>query len=204
MIAYIKGKVADLQDGILILDCGHVGVQLLITGRDAARMPSTGKEVMLWTHLSIAEDAWTLYGFLDKEDLNMYRLLLKVSGVGPKAALGVMSAFSADELRITIIADDAKTLSKAPGIGAKTAKKIMLELKDKIDAGDALKSLSGGDMEGVPSTGGSLGDPAAEAVEALAALGYPAAEALKAVRKVPVTEDWDTEMILKQALKHLI
>ena len=132
MIAYVDGKLVRNEEGYVILDVGHIGYRVFVTGRDAGRMPPCGEQVLLHTYLNVKEDLFQLYGFLDADDLEVFRLLLNVSGVGPKAALGVLSALTADDLRFAILSDDSKTISKAPGIGSKTAKKMILELKDKF------------------------------------------------------------------------
>ena len=131
----------------------------------------------------------------------MFLLLLGVNGVGPKGALGLLSAFSAYELQMAIISHDAKTIAKAPGIGAKTAQRMILELKDKVSLEDTLEQMAGGVQE--PVSFGELERSKAEAVEALTALGYSSAESMKAVKAVNMTEDMNSESLLKAALKHL-
>src|SRR5699024_1840950 len=113
----------------LVLDVNDVGFQISITSRDAARMPSVGHQVLLYTYLSVREDAMQLFGFLSEDDLEIYRLLIGVSGIGPKAGLGILSVLSADDLRFAVLADDAKAIARAPGVGNKTAQKLILELK---------------------------------------------------------------------------
>ncbi len=136
MIAYVDGKLVRNEEGYVILDVGHIGYRVFVTGRDAGDA-ACGEQVLLHTYLNVKEDLFQLYGFLDADDLKVFRLLLNVSGVGPKAALGVLSALTADDLRFAILSDDSKTISKAPGIGSKTAKKMILELKDKFTLEDA-------------------------------------------------------------------
>ena len=131
----------------------------------------------------------------------MFLLLLGVNGVGPKGALGILSVFSAYELQLAIISQDAKTISKAPGIGSKTAQRMLLELKDKVSLEDTLSEMASITEEEV--TGGTLEQSKADAVAALTALGYSAAESLKAVKAVELTEDMDSEKLLKAALKHM-
>ena len=140
-----------------------------------------------------------LFGFLSKDDLEMFRLLLNVSGVGPKAALGVLSALPADDLRFAILAGDAKSIAKAPGIGNKTAQKMILELKDKMSLEDAFEKRMN-HTEGISSP---MGDAKGEAVQALVALGYSSGDALKAVQRAEVSDEMSTEEILKAALKHM-
>ena len=144
-----------------------------------------------------------LYGFRAKDDLQMFKLLLGVNGVGPKAALGVLAGITADELRFAILSDDVKTLSKAPGIGKKTAQKLILELKDKMKLEDAFELKLAHEQERAAVGAGEVLDGRQEAVEALVALGYSSADALRAVRKVTDVPPDDVEAILKAALKNL-
>ncbi len=139
MIAFLKGKVVSVSESRLVLDVNDVGFQISITSRDAARMPSVGHQVLLYTYLSVREDAMQLFGFLSEDDLEIYRLLIGVSGIGPKAGLGILSVLSADDLRFAVLADDAKAIARAPGVGNKTAQKLILELKDKLSLEEAIE-----------------------------------------------------------------
>lgn len=200
MIAYLKGEVASVSENRLVLDVNHVGYQIFISGRDAADMPPVGEEVKIHTYLSVREDAMQLFGFLSEDDLEIYKLLLNVNGIGPKAGLGILSVLSADDLRFAVLSDDAKTIAKAPGIGNKTAQKLILELKDKLSLEEAFeKKLQKTETAAVGNE-----ENKGQAVQALVALGYSNSEALRAVKKVDVTEDMDTETILKQALKKIL
>lgn len=163
-----------------------------------------GKEVKIYTHLNVREDAMQLYGFLNLDELKTFRLLLGVNGIGPKAAIGILSGLTTDELRFAVLSDDVKTISKAPGIGKKTAQKLILELKDKIDLEEVFETK----QEHVRETEGKMEskeENAAkkDAVDALTALGYSSTEALRAVRQTGVTQDMDVETILKLALKNM-
>ncbi len=200
MIAYLRGIVAAVTETALILDVHDVGYQIFISTRDGAAMPGRGEEVMIHTYLDVKEDSMHLFGFLEKDDLEMYQLLLTVSGIGPKAALGLLSTFTADDLRFAVLADDVKTISRAPGIGGKTAKKLILELKDKLSLEDAFeRKLTNAARVTAQEDSGAK----SEAVQALTALGYSASDALKAVRRAGATEDMDTETVLKLALKQM-
>ena len=137
MIAYLKGIIVEVTESRLILDVNDIGYLIYISGRDAANMPGRGEEVKIHTYLNVKEDALQLFGFLSEDDLEMYQLLLNVNGIGPKAALGVLSVLTPDDLRFAVLADDAKAIAKAPGIGNKTAQKLILELKDKLSLEDA-------------------------------------------------------------------
>ena len=201
MIAYIRGKVAHLTETKVIVDVHDIGYQIFITARDASAMPPADGEVLLHTFFNVKEDAMQLFGFLSKDDMEIFKLLLGVNGVGPKAALGILSVMSADDIRFAVLADDAKTISKAPGIGTKTARKLILDLKDKVSLEDAFeKRLENQAGAPVPTV---ENDAVSEAVQALTALGYSSADALKAVRKADIAEGMTTEEILKSALKNM-
>ncbi len=200
MIAFIKGNLADMDESRIILERSGIGYEIF-TPMDA-RMDrlDIGQELKIYTYLHVREDVLQLYGFLTKDDLEIFRLLLGVNGVGPKGALGILSAVTADELRFAVLSEDVKTISKAPGIGKKTAQKLILELKDKLNLQDAFeKKLEHGQQE----TNLVFTDARKEAAEALTALGYGSGEALQAVRKVEGWENMDVETLLKAALKNM-
>lgn len=202
MIAYIKGKVAEILEDRVILESGFMGYNLFMPMASAEAVLRRGDEVKLYTHLHVREDAMQLFGFLTKDDLHTFQLLLGVNGIGPKAALGILCGLTADELRFAVLSEDVKTISKAPGVGKKTAQKLILELKDKMDLQEAfdLKSQHVQEAQGdMPD----LSDARKEAVEALTALGYSGADALRAVKKVEMTPGMDVETLLKAALKNL-
>lgn len=202
MIAYIKGKVAEILEDSVILETGAMGYQVFMPMAGVDSILHTGEERKIYTYLHVREDLMQLFGFLTRDDLQTFKLLLGVNGIGPKAALGILSGLSADELRFAVLADDVKTISKAPGIGKKTAQKLILELKDKMDLQEAFQlktehvQSAGSDMTG-------LSEKRKEAVEALTALGYSGADALRAVKKVEPAGDMSVETLLKEALKHM-
>ncbi len=200
MIAFLKGKVVSVSESRLVLDVNDVGFQISITSRDAARMPSVGHQVLLYTYLSVREDAMQLFGFLSEDDLEIYRLLIGVSGIGPKAGLGILSVLSADDLRFAVLADDAKAIARAPGGGNKTAQKLILEVKDKLSLEEAIEKK----LDNAADGGLDLQENKNQAVQALVALGYSGSEALRAVKQVEISPDMDTEDILKQALKKMV
>ena len=153
----------------------------------------------LYTYLNVKEDALQLYGFLTRDDLEVFRLLIGVSGIGPKGALGILSGLTPDELRFAVMSNDVKAISAAPGIGKKTAEKLILELKDKLRIEDVLEhAASEGRSAGATAPGGAV---ATEAVQALVALGYGSTEALQAVKQVEISEDMEVEEVLKAALE---
>ena len=201
MIAYIKGEVAWIEEERIVLESGNIGYNIMMPASSFDTQDLVGKEVKIYTHLNVREDAMQLYGFLNLDELKTFRLLLGVNGIGPKAALGILSGLTTDELRFAVLSDDVKTISKAPGIGKKTAQKLILELKDKIDLEEVFETK----QEHVRETEGKMEskeENAAkkDAVDALKALGYSSTEALRAVRQTGVTQDMDVETILKLAL----
>ena len=202
MIAYIKGRIAEILEDRVILEAGAIGYNIFMPMASAEAVLRKGDEVKLHTYLNVREDAMQLFGFLTRDDLNTFKLLLGVNGIGPKAALGVLSGLTADELRFAVLADDVKTISRAPGIGKKTAQKLILELKDKMDLQEAFE-LKTEHVREVQGNGSELSDARKEAVEALTALGYSGADALRAVKKVEMTPEMDVETLLKAALKNL-
>lgn len=204
MIAYIKGEVAWIEEERIVLESGNIGYNIMMPASSFDIQDLVGKEVKIYTHLNVREDAMQLYGFLNLDELKTFRLLLGVNGIGPKAALGILSGLTTDELRFAVLSDDVKTISKAPGIGKKTAQKLILELKDKIDLEEVFETK----QEHVRETEGKMEskeENAAkkDAVDALTALGYSSTEALRAVRQTGVTQDMDVETILKLALKNM-
>lgn len=193
MIAFVHGMTVDMTENSVVVEAGGIGYEIYMTGADLSEI-RMGEDVKVHTYFSVREDAMKLYGFRAKDDLQMFKLLLGVNGVGPKAALGVLAGITADELRFAILSDDVKTLSKAPGIGKKTAQKLILELKDKMKLAHEQERAAVG--------AGEVLDGRQEAVEALVALGYSSADALRAVRKVTDVPPDDVEGLLKAALKN--
>lgn len=205
MISYIKGTLAyvDPADGLVVVETGGVGYGILVSGKDLDLLPGHGEELQLYTYLQVKEDGLQLYGFLTVEDQKLFKMLIGVSGIGPKGALGILTALSADDLRFAVLADDAKAIAKAPGVGHKTAQKLILELKDKLKLTDAFEAkLNKADLRAGGERPG-LTKAKSEAVEALTALGYSSSDALKAVRQVEINEEMGVEAILKAALKHM-
>ena len=182
----------------LILDVNHVGFRLSISARDARKMPDPGEEITIFTYMSVREDAITLFGFLEEEDLEIYRRLITVGGIGPKGGLGILSVMDADEIRFAVLAEDAKSIAKAPGIGLKTAQKVILELKDKMDLNDVISKRM---EKGGPAESSALDAQRAEAIDMMTALGYTASEALRAVRGAHLTEGMSADEILRAALR---
>lgn len=203
MISFIRGFVADSTESSLILEAGGIGYEIFMTGTAIEKAVRESGEILVHTYFHVREDAMQLYGFLSRDDLRVFRLLLGVNGIGPRAALGILAGLTADELRFAVLSDDVKTLSRAPGIGKKTAQKLILELKDKLNAEEAFELKLAHVQEEAGAEAAAAADGSREAVEALVALGYSSTQALQAVRKVTGVPADDVEGILKAALKNL-
>ena len=207
MISYIRGELCDIEEQKAIVDVNGVGYGIYMPQQALSLLPPMGQQVKIHTYLNIREDAMQLFGFLTKEDLNVFRLLIGVNGIGPKAGLNILSCLSPDELRFAVLSGDAKAISATPGIGKKTAEKLFLWAKGYDDAfiEDMLEHAAhGGDSEDLASgTDTASNTMQAEAVQALTALGYGSAESLRAVKKSS-PECSSVEDILKEALKFLL
>ena len=204
MISYVKGPLMEVQGDVIVIEAGPVGLAVRVPLSLLDELPGVGEEVKVYTYFQVREDAMCLYGFLSRQDREMFQQLLGVNGVGPKGALGILSALRPDDLRLAIISGDAKAISRAPGIGVKTAQRVILDLKDKVSADDILDSAAGsGEKQGDNVWQGSGGEAAKEAVQALVALGYTNAEAVRAVRRTEAAETMTAEEILKASLRHL-
>lgn len=203
MIAFIKGELEEIRESSVLIDCNGLGYEVLISQRNFGRLPGMGTQIKLHTWLQVREDGVALFGFLDREELETFKLLIGVNGIGPKGALGILSSISSNDLRFAVLAEDEKTIAKTPGIGPKTAKKLILELKDKFSIEEAFESkLAQGAIE-VPEQADYRG-MAQEAIEALKALGFSGTEAGKAVSAVEITPDMTADDVLKLALKNIM
>lgn len=202
MISFIKGELDSIYEDGIVIENGGIGYDIKVPLSVMNELPSIGDEVKIHTYLYVREDILSLYGFLTRDDLQVFKLLITVNGIGPKGALGILSTISPDDLRFAVLADDAKAIAKAPGIGAKTASKLILELKDKLKLEDAFEQKLS-KVSADSSTAASDKNAKNEAIQALVALGYSNTEALKAVRGIEITPDMDTEDILKLSLKKI-
>lgn len=202
MIAYLKGEIVDITEDNLVLDVNNIGYNVKISTSVANMLPGIGNDIKIYTYTLVKEDAFQLYGFLTKDDLEIFKKVITVNGIGPKGALAILSVMSADDLRFAIIAGDAKAISKAPGIGTKTAERLILDLRDKVSIEDVFDGAMSGKANNDMTNDNINGDKN-EAIEALVALGYSASDALQAIKKVKITDDMDAEKILKQALKKI-
>jgi len=201
LYAYIKGKLDYRHNDYLVVEAGGIGYKLFTSLSTIEAAGQVGAEVKLFTHLHVREDIMSLYGFITQEELGMFELLLTVSGVGPKAALSLLSSVSPSKFGLAVITDDAKSLTRAQGIGSKMAQRIILELKDKIKKEQlaAIPGIAGGQLSAAYSESTKL----SEAISALMVLGYTAIEASRAV-SAAYSDELDLESIIMGSLKGLI
>ena len=199
MYSYIKGTIEEVYEDLIVVENGGIGYNIHVPLRVLDELPGRGGQVKIYTYLHVREDAFTLFGFLSRDEIGMFRLLLNVSGIGPRGALSVLSVLSANEIRFAVASDDVKTISSAPGVGKKTAQRLIMELKDKVSIEDAVGTLQ--ENPELVSHGGNAVKK--EAAEALTALGYSGAEAAKGLAGIEITEESDVESVLKQALKNM-
>ena len=202
MYSYIKGTLVNKKEDQIVIDCNNIGYRIFVPLSVLDAIPEVGSLVTIYTYLHVREDAMLLYGFLSDEDKEMFKLLINVSGIGPKGALSILSAMTPDELRFAIVSDDDKAITKANGIGKKIAQKLIIELRDKIDLSDVLTGSRDNDAA-MAVNNSSLNDSRNEAIEALISLGYSSTESFKAVSNVNIIESMNTEDVLKEALKKL-
>jgi Holliday junction DNA helicase RuvA len=211
MIAFLSGTIEYLDADTVIIDVGGVGYEVKISAEVSGALSAvgTGNAVKLYTYTYLREDQIALYGFRSRDDLALFKQLITVSGIGPKGGLSLLSVMSADDLRFAIVSGDARMISRAPGVGKKTAERLILDLRDKISSAYAVAGESefdAGSAAGPASIGADAGrtedtSPAADAIEALMALGYMRAEATRAVKKCSRKDD--TGAILQEALRYL-
>ena len=201
MYAYIKGILAEITEDAIIVENQGIGYEIAVPGQVFDYLPSVGEEVKIYTYHYVREDAILLYGFLTKEDVRIFKMLIGVSGIGPKGALAILSVLSTDDLRFAILGDDAKALAKAPGVGAKTAQRVIIELKDKLSLEDAFEQKLANQAQKAelnPAVGVKN-----EAILALTSLGYSQSEALKVLQGIEISPDDQVEDVLKMALKQM-
>ena len=199
MIAYLRGNVLRLTPEIVVLDVNGVGYLLAITASARDRIPSVGAEAELHVYTQVREDALALYGFSSVEELEMFRMLIEVDGVGPKVGLAILSSANLDLLKQAILSDDVGPIRRAPGVGPRTAQKVIIDLKPKLEADAALASLSR-----EPVTAGAPGGEVPRQVEAsLRYLGFSTAEARSAIDAVVWAADPGAQQALATALKAL-
>ncbi len=195
MIGYLKGEVAGIYEDRIVLEVGGIGYNIYMPASSLELIDGIGSNVKIYTYLLVREDALLLYGFLTKDDLDFYKKLITVNGIGPKGALALLSVMTVDELRFAILSGDSKQIGKAPGIGPKTAQRLIIDLKDKVEPALAFDVPARDDE---PSGGRMMNKVLEEAAEALVALGYSQTESYKAVKSVENCDD--VESVLKEAL----
>lgn len=201
MLAYIKGTVEEIGEDYVVVENQNIGYYIKAPGSVIMNISGLHSQVILHTYMYVREDELSLYGFLTKDALQLFRLLITVNGVGPKVANAILTALTEDELRMAVLSGDVKAITKANGIGAKGAQRIIMELKDKI----SLEDMIGTDSNALDTVSGRPdGDAVVEASMALVALGYSNTDALRAIKAVGDTEGMDAEAIIKLALKKLI
>lgn len=200
MIQYIKGTLTDMDEQTVTIDNHGIGFRVHISGSAFDYLPQIGGQVKMYIYFQVKDDGFSLFGFLTKDDLRVFELLLGVGGVGPKGALALLSTLTPDDLRFAVISDDAKAIAKAPGIGIKTAQRVILELKDKLKLADAFTASE--ELVKNPALVQEKG-VRQEALLALTALGYSAAEASQVLSGIEITTESEVEEVLKLALKNM-
>lgn len=200
MISYIKGILEDMAPGMVVVDNHGIGYQMMVPMRGES-FPKIGQEIKIYTHMHVREDDVSLFGFLSKEEKEAFELLIGVNGIGPKVGLSVLSTLSVYELKMAVISEDVKTISKTPGLGPKGAKKLILELKDKLSFEELEEDGVGAEIF---DTSADSSDSVMITIEGLVSLGYSKSEAAIAVNKVEDAKDLTPEELLKKALKNIM
>ena len=196
MISYIKGELTEILEDAIVVETGGVGYNIMVPASLFRELPPVGRQVKIYTHFQVKEDAMSLYGFFTREDVRIFRMLIGVSGIGPKGALGILSVLTPDDLRFAVLAEDVAAISKAPGVGKKTAQKCIIELKDKLSLQEAVEIKLAHNQ----TSSAVEDDPRDEALQALVALGYSASEAMRAVK---VAQGDTVEDLIRSALKQM-
>lgn len=196
MFEYIKGIIKLIEADYIVIENNGIGFKIN-TGISTASRLLLNKEAVIYTYLNVREDDMSLFGFSTRDELNVFKMLISISGIGPKGALAILSALSVDELRMAVLSDDHKAICKANGIGTKTAQRLIIELKDKFKLEDVLYTASDSQEFYQSDTA----DTITETAMALTSLGYTNAEALNAIKRVPDRENMSLDELLKAALK---
>ena len=201
MIGFLKGTIDSIYEDRIMIDVNGIGFNVYMPAAQRDMLGARGSDIKLYTYMAVREDAMQLYGFTTADSLDLFKMLIQVNGIGPKGALALLSAMSTDDLKFAIMSGDAKTISKAPGIGAKTAQRLIIDLKDKVSVRDMLDNYS---VNRTVEDTSEMSTARAEAIEALTALGYSSADALKAVKMCGADENADTETIIKLAFRQIV
>jgi Holliday junction DNA helicase RuvA len=200
MIGYIKGTVESVDKDKIILECNGIGYNIFVTATLLNNIYEEGMELKIYTYLSVREDAMILYGFASKDELDIFKMLITVSGIGPKGGLAILSTLDVNSLKVAIVSGDSKAIAKAPTIGAKTASKVILELKDKIDT----EGIFGSSVEDEMSKDGMSLAFRQDALDGLLALGFSKSQSLLAIKKAMGSKEYtDAGLLLKDALKYV-
>lgn len=201
MINYIKGEIEYSEGDIIVIENNGIGYEITVPAFSAQKLLSQKGEVTVYTYMSVREDGISLFGFVSREERMLYQKLISVSGIGPKAAVSILSVMTPSELITAIVSSDAASIARAQGIGKKTAQRVILDLKDKI-GNDEIADMFETNLNITSISTAPSGDDRSEAVEALVSLGYTRSEALKAVSKV-YNEGMDVQKLLSAALKEI-
>ena len=202
MLSYIIGEIAEISADTVVVENNGIGFNIKTSAMTIDSLPPVGDMVRIYTYLHVREDAMQIFGFLAKDELEVFKLLLNVNGIGPKGALGILSAISTDDLRFAVLSDDVNLIKSCPGVGAKTAQKLIIELKDKLRLEDAFEmAVNNNNKKNTVQDNTVI--VMNEAVEALVSLGYSSKDAIAAVKKVENIQNKNSEQILKEALKGL-
>jgi Holliday junction DNA helicase RuvA len=196
MLSHIKGILTEKTPSLVVIEAGGVGFEINVSPSTLSALPETGREATLYTYMSVREDAMELFGFVTRDEKRMFMKLISVSGIGPKTALGILGVISPADLSVAIVTGDASRLAKAPGIGKKTAQRLILELKEKVSESDLISS------PGAPVFVPKAQSAQSEAIEALMALGYTSSEAAGAVGRTDPSLT-NVNDIIMQALRSL-
>lgn len=187
MIYFLNGNLARLAGDYAVIECGGVGFKVGISLTTSSKLSNLqNKKVLLYTYMSVSEDNMSLYGFFEEDELNLFKKLISVSGIGPKAGISILGTFSPDDLRAAIANNDAKTIAQAPGIGLKTAQKVIIELKDKVTGDEAVLPASKG--------GSANSEKMLQVVDTLAVYGFPRAHVIETLKKL------DTSLPLEELI----
>ena len=201
MYSYIKGTLAEILEDTIVIENQGIGYNIIPTGPLYDSLPPIGGELKVYTYTYVREDQLALFGFLSRDELSVFRLLIGVGGIGPKGAVSILSALSVGDLKFAVLSEDVKAFEKVPGVGKKTAQRLIIELKDKLDLESAFEDALAEKNE--TSIKGEKGDLRSEAILALTALGYGSQEAAKAVHASEVNENTTVESLLREALSHI-
>ena len=205
MISYLKGKYIDrTDDGSIIINVNGIGFEVFVTGEVLGKVAyNNTDEIELFTYMQVKEDGMSLFGFLTLDELSIFKKIISVSGIGPKGGMSILSTLNREQFIMAVIDEDSDRIAKAPGIGKKTAAKLVLELKDKFKLSDALSGgISAADVTESPATNAD-NSIVADAIAALVALGYSSSESTKAVRGIQITEDMTVDKLLSLSLRNM-